>query len=275
MRAVGVLFSFLAACGLGAAPLENAELRVTRMDGASDVSSRRLVAMPDGARRLTVPVREIARDVGKIDVVLDAAVQPKDERGWWVIGDGRYGKMTRERGSLKSNRERMALFGMSVPSVTWCAIVKGLRLEYECHVEAKDGVYTVFPRFEIAGIEFDPYEDIVIDFYELNTSSSRRRSSPPVTRTERKSSSITQTGRSPTAVGRSARFRTPCSRRGMENEGAEPHRNCRGLGIDAASGRRTGAGVRPHLERQGREGAHPGEGRADARRGVPLPGEDV
>ena len=132
-----VSLSLAASAVRGEGMLRTADIRISRTDGTSSVASLDLVPMPDGARRLTVPVREIARDVGKIDVVLDAAVQPKDERGWWVIGDGRYGKMTRERGSLKSNRERMALFGMSVPSVTWCAIVKGLRLEYECHVEAK------------------------------------------------------------------------------------------------------------------------------------------
>ena len=167
MKTIIPYCALLAAFGTGAAPLETAELRFARTDGTLSSESRRLVSMPDGARRLTVTVAEIARDVRALDVVLDAAVQPQDARGWWVIGDGRYGKMTRERGSLKSNRERMALFGMSVPSVTWCAVVKGLRLEYECHVDVRDGVYCVFPRFEIAGIEFDPYEDVVIDFYEL------------------------------------------------------------------------------------------------------------
>ena len=167
MKTIIPYCALLAAFGTGAVPLETAELRFARTDGTLSSESRRLVSMPDGARRLTVTVAEIARDVRALDVVLDAAVQPKDARGWWVIGDGRYGKMTRERGSLKSNRERMALFGMSVPSVTWCAVVKGLRLEYECHVDVRDGVYCVFPRFEIAGIEFDPYEDVVIDFYEL------------------------------------------------------------------------------------------------------------
>ena len=161
---LAAVFSPLANAG---SPLEHVTFRLKHLDGRAETCRQRAERQPDGAYRVRIRTIDIPRDLKYVDIVSDAAVQPKNDAGWWLIGDGRYGKMTRDNGSLKSNRQRMAMFAMSVPELTWCAIVKGLRLEYVCCVEAKDGVYTLYPHFDIDGIEFEPYEDIVIDFYEM------------------------------------------------------------------------------------------------------------
>ena len=56
---------------------------------------------------------------------------------------------------------------MKNPRTTWVAIVKKLKLEWEQRIEIRNGNYQVFPRFNIKNIGFKPYEDIVVDFYEL------------------------------------------------------------------------------------------------------------
>lgn len=163
----------LTICSAGACSgrsMSFAEVRFLDCSGQVRSERRELSAMPDGAMRIRIPTCELMRGVKSLDIVLDAAVQPVDERSWWMIGDGRFGRLTRKQGTLRCDRERLGLFALSTPALTWCAVVKGLRLEYGCNIEAKNGTYTVFPRFDIEGIEFAPYEDVIIDFYELKES---------------------------------------------------------------------------------------------------------
>ena len=73
----------------------------------------------------------------------------------------------------------MPIFGMNTPRGAFAAIVRGLKYEQFPTVEANNGKYKVFPRFFISDpdcntrakisrtIAFDPYEDIVVDFYPL------------------------------------------------------------------------------------------------------------
>lgn len=71
----------------------------------------------------------------------------------------------------------MPIFGMNTPHGAFAAVVRGLKYEQFPTVEAVGGKYKVFPRFFISDpdcntrakisrtIAFDPYEDIVVDFY--------------------------------------------------------------------------------------------------------------
>jgi len=49
----------------------------------------------------------------------------------------------------------------------YVAIVKGLELEFSVIMEVKNKHHILYPRFNINKIDFDPYEDIVIDYYNL------------------------------------------------------------------------------------------------------------
>lgn len=74
----------------------------------------------------------------------------------------------------------MPIFGMKTPRSAFVAIVKGLKYEQKPAAESVGGVYKVFPRFYISNpdcntrskiyrtIGFDPYEDIVVDYYPLD-----------------------------------------------------------------------------------------------------------
>lgn len=56
---------------------------------------------------------------------------------------------------------------MKNPRCAWVAIVKKSKLEFSMVATVENSEYCVFPRFEIKRIEGEPYEDIVVDFYEL------------------------------------------------------------------------------------------------------------
>lgn len=163
----GLVFTILAGVTFGtfAGMLQTADLRLTDANGKVTRLSRPLETQPDGARRLRMTTGEL-EGLKSVDVVIDAARVPKGE-GYWVLGDGHYGRFTRDNGSYSTVRTRLALYGVCRPGASFVAIVKGLRTEYRSQVVAKGGTYEVFPRFEIAKIEFAPYEDIVIDCYPL------------------------------------------------------------------------------------------------------------
>lgn len=59
----------------------------------------------------------------------------------------------------------MPIFGMKNPRATFVGIVATMRFEYDLHVRAKEGVYTIAPRFRVAG--FVPPDDIVIHYHLL------------------------------------------------------------------------------------------------------------
>ena len=129
----------------------------------------KLEKMPDGAERLVIPIRDIGRDVDNIDIISDAFTAAKGEDGYIVaptVGYGSIAYFKYDSGSNAMNTE-LPFYGIKTPRGTYLAIVKGLPLEYRVQVDVRGGKYKVYPRFRISRIEFDPYEDIVIDFYKL------------------------------------------------------------------------------------------------------------
>ncbi len=139
--------------------------------GASNgtTKSYELQEMPNGVVRLRVPVCDIPRGTKKLYVFSDRFKALKGEEGYFIIPTLREGNM----GLFKFDNARkvyyiqMPFFGAKTPRGTSVAIVKGLPLEYKMIEEVKDGVHKLFPRFDIDNICFDPYEDVVIDFYDL------------------------------------------------------------------------------------------------------------
>ena len=63
-----------------------------RKEEVRTVACRR---QPDGAWRFHMPTRDIPRDAWYVDVFADGATMPKGE-GYWVTGDGNYGRLTRD-----------------------------------------------------------------------------------------------------------------------------------------------------------------------------------
>lgn len=166
---LGVVFFFSGVTGA----FDSATLRIGMSDGRvslRDVPMERLAEKLGGREvyRVRVPVREIPRDALYVDIVADAAKARKGDAGWYVMPDGSFIEFTQDNGSYSYNR-RMSLMGFKTPSGSAAVIVKGLELEFTPIAQSVGGNYELFPRFNIRDIRCDPYEDIVVDFYKLDS----------------------------------------------------------------------------------------------------------
>lgn len=122
----------------------------------------------DGAWRVRIPKEDISQAIDYIDIKIPACQAKKGEEGYFINTQSAIGTFREDNGVYTGNgRNYYAFFGMKNPRVTWMCIVKKLRHEFDMVAEAKDGVYNVFPRFNIKKMEVPAYEDIVVDFYEL------------------------------------------------------------------------------------------------------------
>ncbi len=142
---------------------------ITESSGAQKrkIETVTLKQQPDGAYRLVIPAKSISKDTITIDVVYENARAFANEQGYWVTPDGLTGDFKKSDGMYTSGQPVMPMFGMKTERGTIVGIVKGLKYEFRPQVIAKDGLYKIFPRFDIKKMHFAPYEDIVIDFYEL------------------------------------------------------------------------------------------------------------
>ena len=158
----------LALSGLAAAaePFAEAEVRIGYRDRAEVVRRVPCVKRPDGAWRFEWKTVDIPRDAWYIDVFTEGSDLPSGA-GYWVLGDYNYGRLTRVSGGHETARLRMPIFGGVGAKGAFVAIQKSLRGEFTQMVRVKNGVYRLNPRYKIEKIEFDPYDDIVIDYYPL------------------------------------------------------------------------------------------------------------
>ena len=127
----------------------------------------KLQAMPDGAKRLLIPIRNLCNNVDYIDILSDDFTAKVGDAGYWVMGDGRMGAFRSDDGSLGERRNPIPVFGFKKGNKAAMGIVKGLTYEFATHIYVKDGVYKMFPRFLIKGIGFAPYQDLIVDYYEF------------------------------------------------------------------------------------------------------------
>ena len=147
--------------------LTTADAVITKLDGAVQTKKIALQKQADGAMRAQIPVADITRDIKTIDIVADDARAQKGERGFFVLGDSSYGEFTRDNGFYQPYWPHMPIFGMKNAKGAFVAIAKGLELEQKPVIEAKNGTYTLFARFDIPAMYFDAYEDLIVDFYPL------------------------------------------------------------------------------------------------------------
>ena len=127
-----------------------------------------LQKQPDGAMRLYIPIRDIAKGTDVIEIRPDFAKAKKGEDGYAIFTPNQACSYTQENGRVEQRRMALGVTGMKTERDTFAAIHKGLRYEYSTVLEAKDGKYEMYYRFLINEMYFDPYEDIIIDFYPLH-----------------------------------------------------------------------------------------------------------
>lgn len=165
------LYMILAgAASFSASAIETANVRVKKLDGTESEKTVKLADLGGGVWRFKMPVSEISRDTASIEVLNDWATAQKGEDGFFINQQGAYGTFRLSEGKVLAPRQPVHVFGMKTPRGCFAAIVKGLKLEYTQVLDISGGIYKFYPRFDIAGIEFDPYEDIIIDFYKLEGS---------------------------------------------------------------------------------------------------------
>lgn len=161
----GILLMSMAVGGLFA--IDMAEVRVAKLDKSVMVKSVKLREIEKDVWRLRIPVCEISRDVDYIDVVNDWAVAKKGEDGFFITPNGGFATFRLDKGREVEKQPHLRLFAAKTPRGCFAAIVKGLKYEYVQVLNVENGKYELFPRFRISKIDFDPYEDIVVDFYKL------------------------------------------------------------------------------------------------------------
>ena len=159
--------TLFAACALAQSDFDSVEVAITKTDGSKTKSTRSLEKQKDGAYRLCIPTYELTRDIVDIDIFGNFAKAKKGEDGYFIMPPNSIGSFKLDNGRIEQRRMGLPIFGMKTPRGAYVAIVKGLRFEFSGIVEAKGGNYIQYPRFHIKGIEFAPYEDLVVDFYKL------------------------------------------------------------------------------------------------------------
>lgn len=147
--------------------IENATVRITKLNGSTQESHVKLEKIENNIWRFKMPKEKITSDTKYIAILNEWAVAQKGENGFFLTQQGEYGTFHQENGKVEVKRQPVQVFGMNTPRGCFAAIVKGLKLEYTQFVDIKNGKYEMYTRFDIADIEFAPYEDIIIDFYKL------------------------------------------------------------------------------------------------------------
>lgn len=158
------------ACAVAAAQVE---LTYTFADKREEV--RAVEAAPDAKGVVTVVVKrsELPPGVEWVSVLPEFARAKVGEEGYYVTPDGFMGTFRLTNAtcmvggpSVFYGRNFMPIFGMKNPRATFVGIVASMRFEYDLHVRAKEGVYTIAPRFHVAG--FVPPDDLVIHYQLLS-----------------------------------------------------------------------------------------------------------
>lgn len=150
-----------------------AEVDVVNKEGTHKPLQCGLEKQTDGAWRLTIS-KEALRTLGIdfLDIKIPTCNAIKGEDGYFITTTSAIGTFHENNGIYRTRRNYYKFFGMKTTRSTWMAIVKKLELEFDFVAEVKNGKYQVFPRFCIGRMGFEPYEDIVVDFYFLGESAS-------------------------------------------------------------------------------------------------------
>jgi hypothetical protein len=126
-------------------------------------------ALPDGTRRLVVRRADIPAGSTHLDVLPDFARGMKGSPGYFVLPNSFIGTYRLDHGSYQVrgwpwNHNFLPIYGMKTgEDDAFVAIVKGgARFDFVTCVAATNGVYRVFPKFDLAGNV--SHEHIVIDY---------------------------------------------------------------------------------------------------------------
>lgn len=146
-------------------------VRTRFKDGVYREETRPFEAMPDGALRARIPAAEIDPEAESVDILHPRFRARRGDGGYWLGPRGQLGRFTRDSGmwttDVYNNYLVLPACGFKTDAGFVLAWVKGLRFEAEIRVDAADGLFEMPVRLRIAKIGFSPYEDAIVDFYDL------------------------------------------------------------------------------------------------------------
>ena len=154
----------LGACAAGAVPVE---LVYTFTDKRTE--KKTVVVEPDaqGVVKVLLKREDLPPGLNTLIVQPDFATAKTGEEGYFVMPNGEFGMFHEQNGERTARTFMpMPIFGMKNPRATFVAIVTGMPYSYTLVTQAKEGVYTVFPRFELRS---EPAcEDIAVNYHLLS-----------------------------------------------------------------------------------------------------------
>lgn len=181
-----------------------AQVELTFIFADKRVEKKTLAVDPDAKGTVTVLLKrnELPPHLGTLAVLPDFASARTGEEGHFVMPNGELGTFHEQNGVRTArNYMPMPVFGMKNPRATFVAIVTGMPYDFTLVTQAKDGVYTIVPRFELAGRP--AYDDIAVEYQLLSMRPLRKTCSAPSSRTAPRSSPTTARMALPTKAGRS------------------------------------------------------------------------
>lgn len=145
-----------------------AQIELTCVSANKQVEKRSLSVEPDSAGVITVSLRQADLPPGldTLTVLPDFATAHRGEAGYFVMPNGELGTFHEQNGERTArNSMPMPVFGMKNPRACFVAIVTGMPYDFTLLTRAKEGVYSIAPRFEFGGRP--PHENIVIEYHLL------------------------------------------------------------------------------------------------------------
>ncbi len=131
------------------------------------VEKRTIPLVQEGrVQRFRWTAAEIPPGIRHIELRPEFATASTGEDGYFVMPNGFLGTFREQNGEHALASSCMPMFGMKTPRTTFVAIVTGLPHEYTLVARAKEGVYTLFTRFQLEGRA--PRGDIAIDYHFLD-----------------------------------------------------------------------------------------------------------
>lgn len=155
--------------GLCASGAMAAQVELTLIFKDKHEEKKTVTVAPDAKGVLSVIVKrsELPPGVEQVEILPDFARAKVGESGYYITPDGFLGTFRQQKGScMVQGRNFIPIFGMKNPRATFVGIVATMRFEYRLNVQAKDGVYTIAPRFQVAG--FVPPDDLTVHFHLLS-----------------------------------------------------------------------------------------------------------
>lgn len=147
--------------------LDRATVTILLSDKTTETRTVSLTKIGENAYRFRLPTAEIPRNALSVEVVNDWATAKKGDDGYFITPDCHLGTFRADKGQYISYRNRVCMYGMKGPKGTFVGIMKGLKMEQKVYVRVDRGVYKLMVVYNLRLTEFEPYEDIVIDYYKL------------------------------------------------------------------------------------------------------------